>query len=230
VQSRPSGQLDTDVHISADFTSLTCELFPPPARGFFGGPSPATASSAYGLAMVSLPRSALRFYMLTIRRNLLRATITVALLSGMIAVTEAQHRHGRGMMDQGAAADMQVFHSLFEHRADITRHVTKLSNGVDTLTESDNSEVTRLLQAHVDAMVARVKDGHGIHLRDPLFREIFRYADRITATVERTPKGVHVVETSTDRHVVTLLQAHADVVSAFLANGHAEMMKDHAVP
>jgi len=27
-----------------------------------------------------------------------------------------------------------------------------------------------------------------------------------------------------------LLQAHADVVSAFLANGHAEMMKDHAVP
>jgi hypothetical protein len=30
--------------------------------------------------------------------------------------------------------------------------------------------------------------------------------------------------------VVKLLQAHASVVSAFLANGHVEMMKDHPLP
>jgi hypothetical protein len=41
---------------------------------------------------------------------------------------------------------------------------------------------------------------------------------------------VRVIETSQDAYVVKLLQAHAEVVSAFIANGHAEMMKNHAVP
>jgi hypothetical protein len=37
-------------------------------------------------------------------------------------------------------------------------------------------------------------------------------------------------ETSKDAYVVKLLQAHAEVVSAFLANGMSEMMKNHPVP
>jgi hypothetical protein len=41
---------------------------------------------------------------------------------------------------------------------------------------------------------------------------------------------VRVVETSEDPYVVALIQAHARVVSAFIANGRAEMMKNHAVP
>jgi hypothetical protein len=39
-----------------------------------------------------------------------------------------------------------------------------------------------------------------------------------------------VVETSTDPYVVKLLQAHAEVVNGFIANGHAEMMKNHPLP
>jgi len=38
-----------------------------------------------------------------------------------------------------------------------------------------------------------------------------------------------VIETSQDAYVVKLLQAHAGVVSAFLANGMSEMMKNHPV-
>jgi hypothetical protein len=41
---------------------------------------------------------------------------------------------------------------------------------------------------------------------------------------------VRVIETSKDAYVVKLLQAHAEVVSAFLANGMSEMMKNHPVP
>ena len=33
-----------------------------------------------------------------------------------------------------------------------------------------------------------------------------------------------------DAHVVKLLQAHADVVAAFIANGRSEMMKNHPLP
>ena len=78
--------------------------------------------------------------------------------------------------------------------------------------------------------LARVKEGRPIHQRDPLFAELFRYADRIETRHELTAGGVRVIETSDDAYVVQLLRAHAEVVNAFIANGHLEMMKEHPVP
>jgi hypothetical protein len=157
------------------------------------------------------------------------------LLIALITVTPAfgqGGRGGRGMMggDGAHAADMQVFHQLFDHRAEINRQVLTREDGVETVTESKNPEVTRLLQTHVASMLARVTEGRPIHLRDPLFGELFRYADRIEARHELTAGGVRVIETSKDAYVVTLLRAHAEVVSAFIANGRSEMMKNHPVP
>jgi hypothetical protein len=140
-------------------------------------------------------------------------------------------RGGRGMMGGDThGADMQVFHQLFDHRGEITRQIVLRQDGIETLTESTNPEVTRLLQTHVASMLARVKEGRPIHWRDPLFAELFRYTDRIEARHEPTAGGVRVVETSQDPYVVKLLQAHAEVVSAFIANGRFEMMKNHPVP
>jgi hypothetical protein len=157
-----------------------------------------------------------------------------ALCLALLATAPALAQRGAaccGMMgDDTHAADMQLFHQLFEHRAEITREVIKRSDGIDTLTESKNPEVARVIQTHVTAMLARVSDGRPIHQRDPLFAELFRYADRITATQTMTKDGVRVVETSPDPYVVKLLHAHADVVSGFLANGHSEMMKNHPLP
>ena len=79
-------------------------------------------------------------------------------------------------------------------------------------------------------MSARVKEARPIHQRDPLFREVFRHADKIVMEYDRTPKGVRVVETSSDPSVSRLIQAHADVVTALINNGHAEAMKNHPVP
>lgn len=130
----------------------------------------------------------------------------------------------------GGAADMPLIHQLFAHRSEITRQVIAREDGVETITESKNPEVTRILQQHVAAMLARVEEGRPIHQRDPLFAELFRYADRIEARHERTAGGVRVVETSPDAYVAKLIRAHADAVSAFIANGHAEAMKNHPVP
>ena len=156
------------------------------------------------------------------------------LLIALITVTPAfgqGGRGGRGMMGDAAhAADMQLFHQLFEHRAEINRQVVAREDGIETVTESKNPEVTGLLQTHVAAMLARVKEGRPIHQRDPLFTELFKNADRIDARHELTAGGVRVVETSKDAYVVKLLQAHAEVVNAFLANGMSEMMKNHPVP
>jgi hypothetical protein len=157
------------------------------------------------------------------------------LLIALIAVSPAfaqGGRGGRGMMMGGGPhmADMQLFHQLFDHRAEITRSVVLRQDGIETVTESTNPDVARLLHTHVQSMLARVKEGRGIHQRDPLFAELFRYADRIEASHELTAGGVRVVETSQDPYVVKLIQAHAGAVSAFIANGRSEMMKNHPLP
>ena len=158
------------------------------------------------------------------------AVLLIALISAPLAFSQGG-RGQHGMMgDSAHAVDMQVFHQLFAHRTEITRQVVLRQDGIETVTESTNPEVTRLLQTHVSSMLARVKEGQPIHRRDPLFAELFRYADRIDARYDTTAGGVRVVETSQDPYVVKLIQAHADVVSAFIANGMSEMMKNHPLP
>jgi uncharacterized protein len=167
-------------------------------------------------------------------KRLHTATLIQTLLIAAVVVTPAfgqGGRGGRGMMGDGAhAADMQVFHQLFDHRTEITRRVLKREDGIETVTESTNPDVTRLLQTHAASMLARVQEQRPIHQCDPLFAELFRYADRIEATREVTATGVRVIERSQDAYVVKLLQAHADVVTAFIANGRLEMMKNHPLP
>jgi hypothetical protein len=167
-------------------------------------------------------------------RNPSRTLALCAVSLALIIATPAfgQGGRGRGMMGGAPAdaTDMQLFHQLFDHRAEITRDVKRLPGGIETLTVSANPEVTRLLQTHVEAMLARVREARPIHRRDPLFAELFKYAHLIEVTHELTRQGVRVVETSADPYVVKLLQAHAEVVNAFIANGHAEMMKNHPVP
>jgi len=136
---------------------------------------------------------------------------------------------GRGRGGHGDD-DHATFQFLLDSRDRIRRQVTNLPNGVETLTESDDPEVAAKIETHVRAMEARLASGRPIHARDPLFAELFRHAAAIELVIEPTPKGVRVRETSGDPYVVELIQAHAQVVNAFVANGHAEMRKNHAVP
>jgi hypothetical protein len=138
---------------------------------------------------------------------------------------------GRGQWDDPRfIEDRKWFHFLLANREKINRTINRTEEGVDTLTESDDPEVTAGIQTHVAAMHTRVKEGRGIHMRDPLFREVFRNADKISMEITDTDKGVRVIETSDDPYVASLIQAHADVVSLFIENGHEEVQKNHAAP
>jgi hypothetical protein len=159
--------------------------------------------------------------------------MTLVLFAALPAA--AQRGQGRGMgggmmADPDHRADMELFHTLLDNRERITRTVTIRPDGVDTLTESDDPAVAKTLQAHVASMSARVKEARPIHQRDPLFREIFLNSSKIEMKHEVTPKGVRVIETSSDPYVARLIKAHADVIGAFLANGRSEAMKNHPVP
>jgi thiosulfate dehydrogenase len=127
-------------------------------------------------------------------------------------------------------ADQKVFHYLLEHHREIHRSVNRLDRGVETLTESDNPEVAVKIQEHVASMRRRVEDGRGLRFWDELFVALFRKHASIKMSVENTRNGVKVIETSDDPNVVPLIQAHADVVSRFVAHGFDEAHKNHPIP
>jgi hypothetical protein len=129
-------------------------------------------------------------------------------------------------MDQ----DHQAIQLLLQNRQDIRRKVVNLPNGVKTLTETDNAQLRPVLVGHVKSMYERLENGQPIHQRDPLFRELFQHANEITMKAKPTKTGIEVIETSDNSQVVKMIQAHAEVVSLFLKNGHAEVRKNHAVP
>lgn len=158
------------------------------------------------------------------------AVIVLVVTAGPALAQHAPGGMGQGRHDGAHMDDMRGIHALLDHRAEITRAITLRPDGVETLTESTVPEVARLIQTHVAAMYARVEGGQPIHQRDPLFREVFAHARQIVMRQEKTPAGIRVIETSADPYVARLIQAHAEVVSAFLANGRSEMMKDHPVP
>ncbi len=135
--------------------------------------------------------------------------------------------HGR---DEKFAEDHNVFFFLLEHGEDITRSVKNLPNGIETVTESDNPEVAAKIQEHVAAMYERIENVNPIHMRDPLFRELFANAKKIKMEMKDTENGVRVVETSDDTYVAKLLQEHAKVVSLFIKNGRAELHRNHTLP
>lgn len=168
-------------------------------------------------------------------RELLKENYFVVFEKPAPANTAAEHRRGRGRgMGRGPGpemrADQDVFHFLLNHHAEIRRSVKRLDNGVESLTESDNQDVAANIQEHVASMHQRIKDGRGLRFWDELFVAIFRKHASIKMTVEKTEKGVKVVETSDDKAVVILIQAHAEVVSQFVANGFDEAHKNHPVP
>jgi hypothetical protein len=139
---------------------------------------------------------------------------------------------GKGKMggDPAMKADMEIFHYLLSNRMHIKRTVKNLDDGVETVTESNKAEVAMKIQEHAEAMHKRVKDGKGIHLRDPLFVEVFKHYDKVSMKVEKIDKGVKVKETSSDPYVAKLIQAHAAVVTKFIEMGHEEVRRNHPVP
>ncbi|MCA9040122.1 MAG: hypothetical protein KDA65_07245 [Planctomycetaceae bacterium] len=138
---------------------------------------------------------------------------------------------GQGQNDPNFKADQELFRTLLSNRQLIRREVKLLPNGVETLTQTDHPELRSVLVQHVQSMKKRVEESRPIHLRDPLFAALFRNAKKVSAmTVTPTEKGVRVVETSDDPFTVKLIQAHAQVVSLFIKNGHPEVQKNHALP
>jgi len=143
---------------------------------------------------------------------------------------------GPGMMNMhggsASANEMQELHQMFVDNEKIKRSVTNLLNGIRTVTESDDPEMTRILVSHVSGMIKRVEEGRNprLPMQSPQLEIIFRNRDKIKTSSEPTPKGIAVTQTSDDAETVTALQRHAvdvtDAVQRGLVAAHETMMRN----
>ena len=150
---------------------------------------------------------------------------------------------GSGMMGMGpgmlgmnggsaTAAEHSDIRDLFLNHESIKRTVTNLPDGIRTVTESDDPEVTATIKKHVAEMGKRVAEGRdpGLPIETPALHAIFRNKDKIKTAYETTEKGIVVVQTSTDATAVKALQDHAAEVTDLAQRGmvaaHEAMMKN----
>jgi hypothetical protein len=123
--------------------------------------------------------------------------------------------------DTGSAADMGVAMNLVHDNAKIRRTVTRLPDGIRTVTESDDPRIAQDIKAHVASMSQRLKDGREFNIFSTTLPVIFDNAKSIKSAVQLTDQGAIVTRTSTDAKVVAALQAHADEVTELVKEGPA---------
>lgn len=163
-------------------------------------------------------------------------TFAAATVSAQSAGPGMSHDHGaagpgpmmgRGMgpaamltaQDANSATDMGLVMDLVHNNTKIKRTVTRLPDGITTVTESDDPRVAQLIKAHVASMSGRLKDGREFNIFSTTLPVIFDNADKIRSVVKMTDKGAIVTRTSSDAKLVAALQAHAGEVTELVREG-----------
>ncbi len=142
------------------------------------------------------------------------------------------HRGG-GMGMGGGRSDMATIHNLIDNRHNIQRIVNVTDDGIRSTTWSENEEVSAWIKQHVAEMSALLESPSGrIRQWDDLFVKVFDLRDSHTMQYrDRDDKmGVDVEQYGISKCAIGLVQAHAEVVSAFIDRGYDEVHKNHDVP
>ena len=130
-------------------------------------------------------------------------------------------------------AEVEEMRVMFQNHPDITRSVTNLPDGIETRTESTDSDLAAAIVGHVVKMAERIEEGRDpmVPIQSPTLRILFERGDRIATEMTPTDNGIVVRQTSTDPEVVAALQKHAGEVSDLAARGmaavHDGMMQRH---
>lgn len=133
----------------------------------------------------------------------------------------ARHTAMLTRQDARSLADMALVDELLASHTAIRRTVTKLPDGIKTVTESDDPKVAQAIKAHVASMSGRLQDGREFNIFSTTLPVIFDNADKIKSVIEMTGKGAVVTRTSPDAKVASALQAHAGEVTELVQEGMA---------
>jgi hypothetical protein len=152
-------------------------------------------------------------------------TIAGLLCVAIIGPHEVRAQRPGAMMgmrhDSATMALMMGSHDLVTNHSRVKRTVTNLSNGVRTVTESDDARIAAAIKEHVATVVRRVEAGDdpGLPMETPAVHTIFANKDKIRTTTAVTANGVVVTQTSDDPAVAAALQRHASELSDVVREG-----------
>jgi len=119
---------------------------------------------------------------------------------------------------------LEVDNALVNNRK-IKRTVTRLPDGIRTVTESEDPQVAQAIKAHVASMSQRLDEKREFNIFSTTLPVLFENKDKIRSTVTVTDRGSIVTRTSTDPKVVAALQGHAAEVTEFVDEGMVAMRR-----
>lgn len=122
---------------------------------------------------------------------------------------------GAGMSE----AERELIHRLLASHTSLHRSVECLPDGVRTTVTTNDEQLVPVLRQHVRQMTQRLEMRRPVRMRDPVYRDIFTHADEVRMTWKEIPGGITVTETSENSDVVSMIQAHARKVTAFIEDG-----------
>lgn len=103
--------------------------------------------------------------------------------------------------------------------------MTRLPEGIRTVTESDDPQTAQAIKAHVASMSQRLNEGREFNIFSTTLPVLFENRDKIRSTVTMTDRGSVVTRTSTDAKVVAALQGHAAEVTELVDEGMVAMRR-----
>lgn len=163
------------------------------------------------------------------RSHVLSSLGALTIAATTVRTARAQMMGGRmmggGANDAASHHDMQMVMRLFARHDSIRRRVEIIPGGLRAVTESDDPQITTLLQAHVAAMYQRVKMGQRFTMMSSTLPTLFDNPTGYRRVLSLTPHGVLIAETSTDEKLTEVLRDHAREVSGFVSDGMRAMMR-----
>jgi uncharacterized protein YdcH (DUF465 family) len=136
----------------------------------------------------------------------------------MKTVNGKPYRHGHGT-DEQHRQDQALFSKLLEHHQALARETERLENGIIARTTSDDPELAKVLQAHVEGMEKRFGMGRAIRSWDPLFAALFEYKDQIRMEYRTIENGVEAKLTADDPKLIELIHSHDLTLHGFVDEG-----------
>ncbi|ACX96874.1 hypothetical protein [Halothiobacillus neapolitanus] len=128
------------------------------------------------------------------------------------------YRHGRGS-DEAHRHDQALFQQLLRAHQQLHRHSVRLPNGIRVQTTSENPELVRVIQEHVEGMKHRFGMGRAIRSWDPLFSALFEYREQISMTYRNIDNGVEAELTAEDPKLIELIHCHDQTLHQFVERG-----------
>jgi len=136
----------------------------------------------------------------------------------MKTVNGKPYRHGHGT-DEQHRQDQALFSKLLEHHQALSRETERLENGIIARTTSDDPELAKVLQAHVEGMEKRFGMGRAIRSWDPLFAALFEYKDQIRMEYRAIENGMEAKLTADDPKLIELIHSHDLTLHGFVDEG-----------